>query len=147
LFRKIKNTGFSGSFYFTLSDSSDYISISIFLNRLSSHKELYNSYNGTVQQLLFAILSIKKKRVIGNNFSNLIQVINHHTNLKNNRIVFFDVIVKAIETYYGIDEFCKREDKKRLLKPKILNTNNWKPQQDTKYNEIVSIVFPEIKFD
>jgi len=57
------------------------------------------------------------------------------------------VIVKAIGTYHGIDEFCKREDKKGLLKPKILNTNNWKPQQDSKYNEIVTVVFPEIKFD
>lgn len=123
-----------------------YISISIFLSRLTNYKELYNNYNGSIQQLLFAILSIKKKKVIGNNFSNLIQVINHHTNLKNDRVVFFDVIVRAIETYWGIDKFCNSEDKKGLLKPKILNTNNWKPQQDTKYNEVVSIVFPEIKF-
>lgn len=124
-----------------------YISISIFLSRLTNYKELYNNYNGSIQQLLFAILSIKKKKVIGNNFSNLIQVINHHTNLKNDRVVFFDVIVRAIETYWGIDKFCNSEDKKGLLKPKILNTNNWKPQQDTKYNEVVSIVFPEIKFE
>lgn len=123
-----------------------YISISIFLSRLTNYKELYNNYNGSIQQLLFAILSIKIKKVIGSSFSNLIQVINHHTNLKNDRVVFFDVIVRAIETYWGIDEFCNSEDKKGLLKPKILNTNNWKPQQDTKYNEIVSIVFPEIKF-
>lgn len=123
-----------------------YISISIFLSRLTNYKELYNNYNGSIQQLLFAILSIKKKKVIGNNFSNLIQVINHHTNLKNDRVVFFDVIVRAIETYWGIDKFCNSEDKKGLLKPKILNTNSWKPQQETKYNEIVSIVFPEIKF-
>ena len=60
--------------------------------------------------------------------------------------MFFDVIVRAIETYWGIDKFCNSEDKKGLLKPKILNTNSWKPQQETKYNEIVSIVFPEIKF-
>ncbi|MFK7058699.1 DUF6035 family protein [Flavobacterium oreochromis] len=124
-----------------------YISISIFLSRLTNYKELYNNYNGSIQQLLFAILSIKKRKVIGNNFSNLIQVINHHTNLKNDRVVFFDVIVRAIETYWGIDKFCNSEDKKGLLKPKILNTNNWKPQQDTKYNEVVSIVFPEIKFE
>lgn len=123
-----------------------FISISIFLSRLSQNKEIYNSYNGSIQQLLFTILSIKKKRVIGNNFSNLIQIVNHHTNLKNDRVVFFDVIVKAIEKYWGIDKFCSSEDKKGLLKPKILNTNNWKPQQDTKYNKIVSIVFPEIKF-
>lgn len=123
-----------------------YISISIFLSRLTNYKELYNNYNGSIQQLLFAILSIKMKKVIGNNFSNLIQVINHHTNLKNDRVVFFDVIVRAIETYWGIDKFCNSEDKKGLLKTKILNTNNWKPQQDTKYNEVVSIVFPEIKF-
>ncbi|WP_026714460.1 DUF6035 family protein [Flavobacterium daejeonense] len=123
-----------------------YISISIFLSRLTNYKELYNNYNVSIQQLLFAILSINMKKVIGNNFSNLIQVVNHYTNLKNDRVVFFDVIVKAIETYWGIDKFCSSEDKKGLLKPKILNTNNWKPQQDTKYNEIVSIVFPEIKF-
>jgi competence CoiA-like predicted nuclease len=123
-----------------------YVSISIFFNRLSNNKELYNVYNSKVQQLLFAILSIKMKRVIGNNFSNLIQVVNQYTNLKSDRVVFFDVIVRAIEVYYGIDEFCKSEDKKALLKPKILNTNNWKPQQETKYNEIVTIVFPEIIF-
>ncbi|AWM14649.1 hypothetical protein DI487_12815 [Flavobacterium sediminis] len=123
-----------------------YISISIFLSRLTNYKELYINYNVSIQQLLFAILSIKIKKVIGNNFSNLIQVVNHYTNLKNDRVVFFDVIVKAIETYWGIDKFCNSEDKKGLLKPKILNTNNWKPQQDGKYNEIVSIVFPEIKF-
>lgn len=123
-----------------------YISISIFLSRLSNYKEYYNNYNKSIQQLLFAVLSIKKNKVIGNNFTNLIQVINHHTNIKNDRVVFFDVIVKAIETYWGIDKFCNSEDKKGLLKPKILNTNNWKPIQDTKYNEIVSIVFSEIKF-
>ena len=37
-----------------------------------------NNYNGSIQQLLFAILSIKKKKVIGNNFSNLIQVTSVH---------------------------------------------------------------------
>lgn len=123
-----------------------YVSISIFLSRLTNYKELYNNYNISIQQLLFAILSIKMKKVIGNNFSNLIQIVNHHTNIKNDRVVFFDVIIKAIETYWGIDKFCHSEDKRGLLKPKILNTSNWKPQQETKYNEIISIVFPEIKF-
>jgi len=123
-----------------------FISISIFLSRLSQKREIYDSYNGSIQQLLFTILSIKKKRVIGSNFSNLIQIVNHHTNIKNDRVVFFDVVVKAIETYWGIEKFCHSEDKKGLLKHKILNTSNWKPQQETKYNEIVSIVFPEIKF-
>lgn len=126
-----------------------YVSVGVFLNRVSIDKGLYSFYNGKVEQLLFAILSIKMKRVIGNNFSSLIQFVNYYTNLKNDKVVFFDVIVKAIEFCYvgGIDEFCKIEDKKGLLKPKILNTNNWKPQQDTKYNKIVSIVFTEIKFD
>ena len=126
-----------------------YVSVGVFLNRISKDKSLYSLYNGKVEQLLFAILSIKMKRVIGNNFSSLIQFVNYYTNLKNDKVVFFDVIVKAIEFCYvgGIDEFCKIEDKKGLLKPKILNTNNWKPQQDTKYNKIVSIVFTEIKFD
>lgn len=125
-----------------------YISVGIFLSRASKNKELYNLYDSKVQQLLFAILSIKMKRVIGNNFSSLIQFVNFYTNLKNDKVVFFDIVVKAIEFCYdgGIDAFCNNEDKKRLLKPKILNTNNWKPQQDTKYNELVSIVFPEIKF-
>lgn len=123
-----------------------YVSISLFLSKLSKNKDLYRIYDKKVEQLLFAILSIKIKKVIGNNFSNLIQFVNYYTNLKNDRVVFFDVIVKAIEFCYvgGIDEFCKIEDKKSLLKPKILNVNNWKPQQDTKYNEIISIVFPEI---
>lgn len=124
-----------------------FMSISVFLNRLSKYEELYNSYNSSIQQLLFAILSIKKKRVIGSNFTNLIQIVNHHTNLKNDRVVYFDVIVKAIETYWwNIDEFCSSQDKKGLLKSKILNITNWKPKQDTKYNVIVSIVFPEMKF-
>lgn len=126
-----------------------YISISIFLSRLTNYKELYSNYNGSIQQLLFAILSIKKKRVIGNNFSSLIQFVNFYTNLKNDKVVFFDVIVKAIEFCYdgGIDAFCQIEDRKGLLKPKILNLNNWKPHQDTKYNNVVSIIFPEIKFE
>lgn len=125
-----------------------YVSIGVFLNRISKDESLYSLYDGKVEQLLFAILSIKMKRVIGNNFSSLIQFVNFYTNLKNDKVVFFDVIVKAIEFCYdgGIDAFCKSEDKKRLLKPKILNRNNWKPQQDTKYNGVVSIVFPEIKF-
>ena len=126
-----------------------YVSIGVFLNRISKDENLYSLYDGKVEQLLFAILSIKMKRVIGNNFSSLIQFVNFYTNLKNDKVVFFDVIVKAIEFCYdgGIDAFCNSEDKKGLLKPKILNTNNWKPQQDTKYNELVSIVFPEIKFE
>lgn len=126
-----------------------YVSIGVFLKRISKDENLYSLYDGKVEQLLFAILSIKMKRVIGNNFSSLIQFVNFYTNLKNDKVVFFDVIVKAIEFCYdgGIDAFCNSEDKKGLLKPKILNTNNWKPQQDTKYNELVSIVFPEIKFE
>ena len=123
-----------------------YVSVSVFLSRVSKNKELYNLYDGKVQQLLFVILSIKMKRVIGNDFPNLIQFVNYYANLKNDRVVLFDVVVKAIETYWGIDKFCHSEDKKGLLKPKILNTSNWKPQQETKYNDIVSIVFPEIKF-
>jgi len=123
-----------------------YISISIFLSKLSDYKELYNSYNSKIQQHLFAILSIKKKRVIGNNYSNLIQIINLYANPKNPKAVCFDLIIKAIEVYYGVDEFCSKEDKNGLLKSKILNSTNWKPQQETKYNDIVSIVFPEMKF-
>jgi len=123
-----------------------FMSISIFLSRLNKYN-LIDSYNNSLQHLLFSILSIKKKRVIGSNFSNLIQVVNHHTNLRNDRVVFFDIIVKSIEAYYGVDEFCKWEDKKGLLKPKILNSSNWKPQQDARYNQIVSIIFPEIKFN
>lgn len=124
-----------------------FISISIFFSKLIKHKELYELYNNSTQQLLFSILSIKKKRVIGSNFSNLIQVVNHYTNIRNDRVFFFDVIVKAIEVYYGIDEFCRKEDRKGLLKAKILNSNNWKPQQETKYNKLVSIVFPELNLD
>ncbi len=123
-----------------------YVSVGVFLSRVSKNKELYNLYDSKVQQLLFVILSIKMKRVIGNDFPNLIQFVNYYANLKNDKVVLFDAVVKAIETYWGIDEFCHSEDKKGLLKPKILNTSNWKPQQETKYNEIVSIVFPEIKF-
>lgn len=123
-----------------------YISISIFLSKLSNYKEFYNSYNSKIQQHLFAILSIKKKRVIGNNYSNLIQIINLYANPKNPKAVYFDLILKAIEVYYGVDEFCTKEDKNGLLKSKILNSTNWKPQQETKYNDIVSIVFPEMKF-
>lgn len=123
-----------------------YISISLFLNKLSDYKELYSSYNSYIQQHLFAILSIRKRRVIGYNYSNVIQIVNLYANSKNPKAIYFDLIYKAIETYYGVEEFCKMEDKKGLLKSKILNSNNWKPEQETKYNEIVSIVFPEIKF-
>lgn len=123
-----------------------YISISLFLNKLSDFKELYSSYNSNIQQHLFAILSIRKRRVIGYNYSNIIQIVNLYANSKNPKAIYFDLIYKAIETYYGVEEFCKMEDKKGLLKSKILNSNNWKPEQETKYNEIVSIVFPEIKF-
>ena len=87
------------------------------------------------------------RRVIGNDFPNLIQFVNYYANLKNDKVVLFQAVLKAIDVYYGVDEFCRKEDKKGLLKPKILNTNSWKPQQDTKYNELVSIVFPEIKFE
>lgn len=123
-----------------------FISISIFLSKLSKRRDLFGSYSASIQQLLFAVLSIKKRKVIGSDFPRLIQLVNHYTNLMNNRVVFFDVIVKAIEVYYGIDEFCRIEDKKGLLKPKILNSNSWKPKQDKSNNQIVSMVFPELKF-
>lgn len=123
-----------------------FISISIFLSRLSKRRDLFSSYSSSIQQLLFAVLSIKKRKVIGSDFPRLIQLVNHYTNLMNIRVVFFDVIVKAIEVYYGIDEFCRLEDKKGLLKPKILNSRSWKPKQDRSNNQIVSIVFPELKF-
>ena len=65
-----------------------YVSVGIFLSRVCKNKELYNLYDSKVQQLLFVILSIKMRRVIGNDFPNLIQFVNYYANLKMIKLFF-----------------------------------------------------------
>ncbi len=122
-----------------------YISISIFLSKLSNSKELYERYNSKVQQHLFAILSLKKKRVIGSSFNNIIQIVNLYANKKNPKAEYFEIILRAIEVYYGVNEFCRLFDKQEMLKWKIQNIETWKPKQKTNFNDIIEKIFPELK--
>ena len=124
-----------------------FISISIFLSRLSKYKEIFNSYDSSIQQHLFSILSIKKARVIGFNYQNVIQIVNLYANPKNPKAIYFDLILASIKSYYGVNKFCSTYDKHGLLINKIQDIEDWKPKQETKYNKIVKIVFPELKLD
>lgn len=120
-----------------------YIIVSIFLSKISNKKELLKSYDYRVEKFLFAVLSIKYKKVIGFSLNNLIQIVNLYSNPGNKQYIYFHIIIKAISEYYGVENFLKKFDNKGKLRNKIDN-DLWKKQKKDGYNEIIRQVFPEI---
>lgn len=121
-----------------------FVAVSIFLNKISFQEKLLDSYNYKIESHLFAILSLKYKRVFGFGYNNLIQIVNLYSNPKNRKYPYFHLIIKAIKEYYGMQIFLLNFDKSGILKNKI-ETDLWKTEKNEDYNEIIKVIFPEIK--
>lgn len=123
-----------------------YLSITI-INTKIRRNSVYKEQFPKIERVLVAILSIKEKKVIGYSYS-LIQLANHFFNPKNERNYSFAfIILEAIKTYYGLELFLKNEDKKGNFKKKLDEYNIAKPIKEANYNQIISSVFQDLKFE
>lgn len=123
-----------------------YLSITI-INTKIRRNSVYKAQFPKIERVLVAILSIKEKKVIGYSYS-LIQLANHFFNPKNERNYSFAfIILEAIKTYYGLELFLKNEDKKGNFKKKLDEYNIAKPIKEANYNQIISSVFQDLKFE
>ncbi len=123
-----------------------YLSITI-INTKIRRNSVYIEQFSKIERVLVAILSIKEKKVIGYSYS-LIQLANHFFNPKNEKNYSFAfIILEAIKTYYGLELFLKNEDKKGNFKKKLEVYNIAKPIKEASYNQIISSVFQDLKFE
>jgi hypothetical protein len=90
---------------------------------------------------LFVIVSLKLNKSIGFNYPNLLGVMNlAFQYYRENGSIF----LKAIEKYDRTNDL-KILDKKGSFNSKILEYNRIKPIQDLEFEELVIILFPELK--
>ena len=123
-----------------------YLSITI-INTKIRRNSVYKEQFPKIERVLVAILSIKEKKVIGYSYS-LIQLANHFFNPKNEKNYSFAfIILEAIKTYYGLELFLKNEDKKGNFKKKLEVYNIAMPIKEASYNQIISSVFRDLKFE
>lgn len=123
-----------------------FLSLAIIHTKLKSNPD-YLKHFPRIERVLVAILSIKEKKVIGYSYS-LIQLANHFFNPKNEKNYSFShIILEAIKTYYGLDAFLRIEDKKGILKRKLEEYNIANPIKEISYNQIISSVFKDLKFE
>lgn len=94
------------------------------------------------QRELFVVLSMKFNRPIYFNFPNLLGVLN-------NAIQHYrengDIILKAMEVYNQVDEIKKLDARKGNFGRKLNEYHSNKPIQNKKFEEIVKLLFTEIK--
>lgn len=118
--------------------------ITFYIRALKSNLDL--SLISKKGRLLLAILSIKKKKVIGYNFKGIIQIAHLFFQNKDEYYPYSEIILKAIEVYYkGINNFIEQEDKKNTFLNKLEKMKKDNPPQDNTYNEIINAIFPDLK--
>ena len=118
--------------------------ITFYIKALESSLDL--SLISKKRRLLLAILSIKKKKVIGYNFKGIIQIAHLFFQNKDEYYPYSGIILKAIEVYYGsINNFINQEDKKNTFLNKLEKMKKDNPPQDNTYNEIINTIFPDLK--
>ncbi|MBC5839674.1 DUF6035 family protein [Flavobacterium muglaense] len=122
-----------------------FLSLAIIHTKLKSNPD-YLKHLPRIERVLIAVLSIKEKKVIGYSFKNLVEIPNHFYNPRG-KIEFAQIILEAIKTYYGLDDFLRIEDKKGILKRKLEKYNIANPIKEISYNQIISSVFKDLKFE
>lgn len=94
--------------------------------------------------ILFVILSLKLNKPIHFSFPNLLGVLNNAFN-SNNYKENGDVILKAIEVYSRKTTIQELDSRKGNFKKKLSDYEQNKPIQNKEFEEIIKIVFPELK--
>jgi len=122
-----------------------FLSLAIIHTKLKSNPD-YLKHLPRIERVLIAVLSIKEKKVIGYSFKTLVEIPNHFYNPRG-KIEFAHIILQAIKTYYGLDDFLRNEDKKGILKRKLEEYNIANPIKELSYNQIISSVFKDLKFE
>ena len=123
----------------------EYLSyITFYIRALKSNLDL--SLISKKGRLLLAILSIKKRKVIGYNFKGIIEIAHLFFQNKDEYYPYSRIILKAIEVYYGsVNNFINQEDKRKHLWNKLEKMKKDNPKQDEKYNEIINAIFSDLK--
>lgn len=122
-----------------------FLSLAIIYTKLKCNPD-YLKHLPRIERVLIAVLSIKEKKVIGYSFKTLVEIPNHFYNPRG-KIEFAHIILEAIITYYGLDDFLRIEDKKGILKRKLEEYNIANPIKELSYNQIISSVFKDLKFE
>lgn len=122
-----------------------FLSLAIIHTKLKCNPD-YLKHLPRIERVLIAVLSIKEKKVIGYSFKTLVEIPNHFYNPRG-KIEFAHIILEAIKTYYGLDDFLRIEDKKGILKRKLEDYNIANPIKELSYNQIISSVFKDLKFE
>ena len=122
-----------------------FLSLAIIHTKLKRNPD-YLKHLPRIERVLIAVLSIKEKKVIGYSFKTLVEIPNHFYNPRG-KIEFAHIILEAIKTYYGLDNFLRIEDKKGILKRKLEEYNIANPIKELSYNQIISSVFKDLKFE
>lgn len=122
-----------------------FLSLTIIHTKLKNNPD-YLKHLSRIERVLIAILSIKEKKVIGYSFKTLVEIPNHFYNPRG-KIEFAHIILEAIKTYYGLDDFLRIEDKKGNFKRKLEEYNIANPVKELSYNQIISSVFKDLKFE
>lgn len=94
------------------------------------------------RKVLFIILSLKKGKPVGYKFPNLLGVLNNAFSYYKDSI---DIIFKAIDVYDRKEEILKLDSRKGVFQRLSQECQNNKPPQNEELNEIVKIIFPELK--
>lgn len=122
-----------------------FLSLAIIHTKLKNNPD-YLKHLSKIERVLIAVLSIKEKKVIGYSFKTLVEIPNHFYNPRG-KIELAHIILEAIKTYYGLDDFLRIEDKKGNFKRKLEEYNITNPIKELSYNQIISSVFKELKFE
>lgn len=116
-----------------------FLALAVFYVKLSHNKQ-HVDLLPKVERVLFAILSIKEKKVIGYNFKTLVEVPNQFIG-NGYRAEFTLPILEAISKYYGYDQFIEDQDKKKSLENKIKSLEEKILPLNDEYKEIINLVF------
>ncbi|TDE29309.1 hypothetical protein E0I61_09095 [Flavobacterium ranwuense] len=122
-----------------------FLSLAVIYTKLKDNLDCLKHLS-KIERVLIAVLSIKEKKVIGYSFKTLVEIPNFYFNPKG-KIGFAHIILEAINTYYGLDNFLRIEDKKGNFKRKLEEYNITNPIKEVSYNPIISSIFKDLKFE
>ena len=94
--------------------------------------------------ILFVIISLKLNKPIHFSFPNLLGVLNNAFN-SNNYKESGELILKAIEVYSRKISIQELDLRKGIFKKKLSDYEQNKPIQNKEMEEIIKIIFPELK--
>lgn len=116
-------------------------------NQLTRYEELfsrkgidYNPGDDSLHKILDAILSLKRRQMIGYNYTNYISLANIILEYRKDYAELFLLALK----HFGVEEIVLSEDRKGTFKNKLENFHSQRIVQNSKYIPLFRHVFPEL---